>query len=93
MYDTHSKLDAFRISKVHSVRHNYTNMAATDPSLSGGRGGGGGSAIDDATTPVIDSSHINPLERRDSLEKHLQTRPDEQDLKNRHILLDTNAAP
>lgn len=32
-------------------------------------------------------------ERRDSLEKHLQTRPAEQDLKDRHILLDTNLAP
>ncbi|KAJ5201389.1 uncharacterized protein N7498_006052 [Penicillium cinerascens] len=32
-------------------------------------------------------------ERRNSLEKHLQTRPDVQDLKNRHILLDTNVAP
>jgi hypothetical protein len=32
-------------------------------------------------------------ERRNSLEKHLQTRPDMQDLKNRHILLDTNVAP
>lgn len=33
------------------------------------------------------------LQRRDSLEKHLQTRPEVQDLKNRNILLDTNAAP
>ena len=32
-------------------------------------------------------------ERRDSLEKHLQTRPGMQDLKDRHILLDTNIAP
>lgn len=32
-------------------------------------------------------------ERRNSLEKHLQTRPEIQDLKNRHILLDTNVAP
>ncbi|KAJ5820508.1 hypothetical protein N7474_006099 [Penicillium riverlandense] len=32
-------------------------------------------------------------ERRNSLEKHLQTRPDMQDLKDRHILLDTNVAP
>jgi hypothetical protein len=37
----------------------------------------------------IPSTH----ERRNSLEKHLQTRPDMQDLKNRHILLDTNVAP
>jgi hypothetical protein len=33
------------------------------------------------------------FERRNSLEKHLQTRPGMQDLKNRHILLDTNVAP
>jgi hypothetical protein len=41
----------------------------------------------------IDDSHISPVERRNSLERHLQHRPDPQDLKNRHILLDTNAAP
>jgi len=40
------------------------------------------------TTPAL-----SPLERRNSLEKHLQHRPDEQDLKDRHILLDTTAAP
>ena len=31
--------------------------------------------------------------RRDSLEKQLQTRPEPRDLKERHILLDTTAAP
>ena len=41
----------------------------------------------------VDETSISPLERRNSLEKHLQLRPDAQDLKNRHILLDTNAAP
>lgn len=41
----------------------------------------------------VDESPISPIERRDSLEKHLQTRPDPKDLKDRHILLDTNAAP
>ena len=43
----------------------------------------------------IDSSPIadSQLERRNSLEKHLLTRPDAQDLKDRHILLDTNVAP
>lgn len=41
----------------------------------------------------VDASSPNPLQRRNSLEKHLQTRPEEQDLKNRHILLDTTAAP
>ncbi|KAL9607174.1 MAG: hypothetical protein Q9167_007886 [Letrouitia subvulpina] len=41
----------------------------------------------------VDESPISPIERRNSLEKHLQTRPDPKDLKDRHILLDTNAAP
>jgi len=41
----------------------------------------------------IDESPISPIERRNSLEKHLQCRPDQQDLKDRHILLDTNVAP
>ncbi|CAO1596233.1 hypothetical protein XANCAGTX0491_000085 [Xanthoria calcicola] len=41
----------------------------------------------------VDETHISPIERRNSLEKHLQTRPDPKDLKDRHILLDTNAAP
>jgi hypothetical protein len=48
------------------------------------------------TDAPIDETPISPtrsLERRDSLEKHLQHRPDVQDLKNRHILLDTNTAP
>lgn len=39
------------------------------------------------------STATTSLERRDSLEKALQNRPEEQDLKNRHILLDTTAAP
>lgn len=52
------------------------------------------SAVTDETTKIgIDESHISPVERRDSLEKHLQHRPDAQDLKNRNILLDSNAAP
>ena len=41
----------------------------------------------------VDESPISPIERRNSLEKHLQMRPDAKDLKDRHILLDTNAAP
>ncbi|KAL8719979.1 MAG: hypothetical protein Q9225_003095 [Loekoesia sp. 1 TL-2023] len=41
----------------------------------------------------VDESPISPIDRRNSLEKHLQTRPDPKDLKDRHILLDTNAAP
>jgi len=48
---------------------------------------------DKLVAPTIDASPINPLERRNSLEKHLQTRPEERDLKNRNILLDTSAAP
>jgi hypothetical protein len=47
--------------------------------------------------PNVDETPISPVrqagERRNSLEKHLQHRPDPQDLKNRHILLDTNTAP
>ena len=39
-------------------------------------------------TPIVVNS-----ERRDSLDKKLQLRPDETDLKNRHILLDNTAAP
>jgi len=42
---------------------------------------------------TVDETPISPIERRNSLEKHLQHRPDVQDLKNRHILLNTNAAP
>ncbi|KAF2270889.1 hypothetical protein CC78DRAFT_5287 [Lojkania enalia] len=46
---------------------------------------------------VVDETPISPvrqgIERRNSLEKHLQHRPEAQDLKNRHILLDTSAAP
>ncbi|PVH94955.1 hypothetical protein DM02DRAFT_618255 [Periconia macrospinosa] len=45
----------------------------------------------------VDKTPISPvregLDRRNSLEKHLQHRPDVQDLKNRHILLDTSTAP
>lgn len=41
----------------------------------------------------VDETPISPLERRNSLEKHLQYRPEAQDLKNRGILYDSNAAP
>lgn len=41
----------------------------------------------------VDETPISPIQRRDSLEKHLQHRPEAQDLKNRNILLNTNAAP
>ncbi|KAI9752005.1 MAG: hypothetical protein M4579_005801 [Chaenotheca gracillima] len=40
-----------------------------------------------------DNAAISPVQRRMSLEKHLQERPAPEDLKERHILLDTNAAP
>lgn len=51
--------------------------------------------LNEGTTPdlKVDESPISPIERRNSLEKHLQLRPEAQDLKNRHILLDTTAAP
>ena len=48
---------------------------------------------EETSTPKVDESPLSPIERRNSLEKHLQLRPDAQDLKNRNILLDTNAAP
>jgi hypothetical protein len=56
-----------------------TNMAERTPSIPLSEG--------------VDISPISTSDRRNSLEKHLQTRPEEQDLKNRHILLDTNTAP
>jgi len=50
--------------------------------------------INTATSAVVDESPISPArERRDSLEKRLAQRPPVQDLKNRNILLPTNAAP
>lgn len=48
---------------------------------------------DQASQGGVDQSPIATLDRRNSLEKHLQTRPEEQDLKNRHILHDTTTAP
>jgi len=50
-------------------------------------------AIEETPDLKVDETPISPVERRNSLEKHLQHRPDVQDLKNRHILLDTTAAP
>ncbi|KAI9925814.1 hypothetical protein ASPWEDRAFT_52700 [Aspergillus wentii DTO 134E9] len=45
-------------------------------------------------TANIDETPLSvSIERRNSLEKHLQNRPDQQDLKEKHILLDTNVAP
>lgn len=48
---------------------------------------------EEAEQVKVDETPISPIERRNSLEKHLQMRPDPKDLKDRHILLDTNAAP
>ncbi|MCJ1358502.1 MAG: hypothetical protein MMC33_008502 [Icmadophila ericetorum] len=42
---------------------------------------------------VIDETPLSVQARRQSIEKHLQTRPDPKDLKDRNILLNTNAAP
>ncbi|KAK2767728.1 hypothetical protein FQN54_003886 [Arachnomyces sp. PD_36] len=47
----------------------------------------------DHHNPYVEEGPISPIERRNSLEKHLQHRPAPQDLKERHILLDTSAAP
>lgn len=46
-----------------------------------------------ATAVDETSLSASPTERRNSLEKHLQNRPEPQDLKEKHILLDTNVAP
>jgi len=47
-------------------------------------------AIDETPiSPIRPSNHV----RQNSLEKHLQTRPDKKELQDRHILLDINAAP
>ena len=52
------------------------------------------SAVDENTPAIgVDETPISPVQRRDSLEKHLQHRPEAQDLKNRNILLDTKTAP
>lgn len=52
---------------------------------------------DNSQPPAVDATPILPIDsaraRQNSLEKHLQHRPDAQDLKDRHILLDVNAAP
>jgi hypothetical protein len=48
------------------------------------------------TSPLSEGVDISPIstsDRRNSLEKHLQTRPEEQDLKNRHILLGLGRRP
>ena len=46
-----------------------------------------------SSDPIVDETPISPIDRQNSLEKHLQMRPDAKDLKDRHILLDTKAAP
>jgi hypothetical protein len=64
----------------HNHSENITNMAAQGPE-----------------EPLVDTSPISPIRpnhvRQNSLEKHLQSRPNPQELKDRHILLNTNAAP
>lgn len=52
------------------------------------------SAVED-NKPALgaNESTVSPIERRNSLEKHLQHRPDAQDLRNRNILMNSNAAP
>jgi hypothetical protein len=50
-------------------------------------------ASEDTTIDVAPLSPVRSTERRNSLEKHLQHRPEAQDLKNRHILIDTTTAP
>ena len=53
------------------------------------------SAITDDNTPdlKVDETPISPIERQNSLEKHLHSRPTPQELKDRNILLNSNAAP
>jgi len=50
---------------------------------------------DDTAAVAVDSTPLSPSspDTKSSLEKQLSHRPEAQDLKNRHILLDTNAAP
>lgn len=48
---------------------------------------------DQPTTSGVDETPLSPIDSHHSLEKHLQMRPEAQDLKNRNILHDTNAAP
>ena len=50
---------------------------------------------DEQQSSNVDETPISKPDqkRRNSLEKHLQQRPDPKELKDRHILLDTNAAP
>jgi len=52
------------------------------------------SANDDVDV-VVDDTPLSPSSpgAKSSLERQLAQRPEAQDLKNRHILLDTNAAP
>ena len=47
------------------------------------------------TDPDIDSTSLSAssIERRNSLEKHLQLRPEPQDLRERHILVGDEVAP
>ena len=72
--------------KVPSTQQPAEMMAAPDePPTS--------TTVEDTPSSVVDETPISPIQRRDSLEKHLQQRPDPQELKDKHILLDSNAAP
>lgn len=47
----------------------------------------------DIHQPLVDEAPMSPIERQISLEKRLQQRPEAKELKDKNILLDTNAAP
>lgn len=80
----HSILTSLTIPTYYSLYYYRTKHSATTIM----------SAIDTEQPDLkVDETPISPIDRRNSLEKHLQHRPDAQDLKNRHILLDTNASP
>ncbi|KAK9423741.1 putative rpel repeat protein [Seiridium unicorne] len=48
---------------------------------------------DDNKTPAVDETPISPVKRRDSLEQHLQHRPERSELVAKNILPDSTAAP
>lgn len=77
-----------RQAHIHNLQHySHHTMPSTEaPQVSS-------APVLEATNGVVDDTSPDALQRRNSLEKHLQMRPDEQDLKDRHILLDTTAAP
>lgn len=50
-------------------------------------------AAETMTSTNAETLTSSSAQRSNSLEKHLQQRPHPQDLKDKHILLDTSAAP